>query len=211
MKQVVIRALPFLITFALGVAVAAIFGAVLPRHSKWERGCSKKYKTTLRMGSVSRSDNTFVITRIHKSGETRASWVSKESTLTRTEEENTLVFDTMTRPGCCGHSDFAISYGAPKAIDGQPVTSDAVLTNIPRPRFWANERHASRVPGCNAMLRVDLQASGTVAIAEKVERYTDSCQYIDDILDAARNITFQPALRDGIPVTEQVTILYTLR
>jgi hypothetical protein len=61
------------------------------------------------------------------------------------------------------------------------------------------------------MLRVDLQASGTVAIAEKVERYTDSCQYIDDILDAARNITFQPALRDGIPVTEQVTILYTLR
>ena len=211
MKQVLTRALPFLITFALGVALAAIFGVVLPRHSKWERGCSKKYKPTVRMGTISNSASTFVITRIHKSRETRASWVSKDSTFTRADEENTLAFDTLNRPGLGGHSDFAISYGAPRAIDGHFVTSDAVLTDIPRPRFWANERRASQVPGCNAMLRVDLPAYGTAVIAEKVERFTESCEYMDDILDAARSISFQPALRNGVPVSQQVTIFYTLR
>ena len=210
MKRVLIRALPFLITFTLGLGLAAIFGAMLPRHSKWDRSCSKKYKATVRMGSVSNSDTKFVITRIRKSGEIRASWVLKEPGVTRTQEEDTLAFDTLSRMDLGGHSDFAISYAPPIAIDGQPVTSDAVLTDIPRPRFWANEQRAVRVPGCNAMLRVDLNASGTVAIAEKVERYTDSCQNMDDILDAARNITFQPALRNGVPVSQQVAIFYTL-
>ena len=211
MKQVLIRALPFLITFSLGVAMAAIFGAVLPRYSKRERGCWGRYKATHKLGTVPGSDYTFVITRIRKSGETRHQWISHQPRLTRAEEENTLAFETLTRPGCCGHSDFTISYGMPNAIDGQPVTSDAVVTNIPRPRFWANEQRASRVPGCNAMVRVDLQASGSVAIAETVEKHTESCLYMDEILDAARNISFQPALRNGVPVSQQVAIFYTLR
>jgi len=200
-----------LITFALGVALAAIFGAVLPRHSKWDRACSNKYKATVRMGSVSNSASTFVITRIQKSVETRQSWVSEERPFTRAEEEDTLYFDTMRTPGCCSNSEFAISYGSATAIDRQPVTSNAVLTNIPTPSFWAKERRAPRLRGCNAMLRVDLQPSGTAAIAEQVERYTEACPYMEDILDAARSITFQPALRNGVPVTQQVAIFYTLR
>jgi hypothetical protein len=139
---------------------------MLPRHHHWERDCSKKYKTIVRLGS----------------------------------------FEPMPRR----YSDFAISYGSPNAIDGKPVTSDAVLTNIPRPRFWSDEQRASRM-GCNAIVRVDLDASGTVTNVASVGNEADSCRNINDIFEAARNITFQPALRDGVPVSEQVAIFYTLR
>lgn len=110
-------------------------------------------------------------------------------------------------------TNFLVSYVSPDAVDGLPVSSDAFLQHIPQPLFWSGEwaHNEGRFTfDCNALVRVDLDASGVVTDVERVPPLADNCNYTADVLDAARKITFYPALRDGIPVSQRISIMYRL-
>jgi hypothetical protein len=151
------------------------------------------------------------ITEVHESGRITRSTVHlgpPNSHEDRWSLKERALLTEMPLAGSGLSTDFAMSYVSPEAIDALPVTSDAVLSDIPRPRFWAKEQARRSSLDCNAIVRVDLASSGTVSRVTKVPGYADSCPYIDDIAQAASEISFRPALRDGVPVTQRMSILY---
>ncbi len=119
-----------------------------------------------------------------------------------TRKESALV-------GTGSGTNAVVSYVSPEAIDGLPVTSDARLVDVPQPSFWLNQPN-DNVQGCNTLVRVELNQSGTVSHVNSVPGYGDTCSYLEDILGAARGIRFRPALRDGVPVSQRISILYNL-
>jgi hypothetical protein len=98
------------------------------------------------------------------------------------------------------------------ALDGGPVTQDAVITDLPSPHIRnQGEQTANRHPDSRILLSVTLDSSGSVSRVDRLTTtgYTDS--ELDDIMAAARTIKFRPALRGIIPVSQQATVLYSWR
>jgi hypothetical protein len=109
-----------------------------------------------------------------------------------------------------------ISYSNVGTSDGEPVTRDASITSLPSPRFWSREVEMGQSPThCNAMLRVTLGSSGKVTDVTVLPGSEWSgtsnlgkTPYLDDLMTAARGIRFEPAMRGGQPVSQQITVLY---
>ena len=107
-----------------------------------------------------------------------------------------------------------ISYSTLGAVDGEPVTRDAVITNLPTPRSWTSNAPSGFTPLNNLMLSVTLGASGRVTEVKSLSAGgfspdLDSNQGdVKEIMAAARAIEFQPAMRNGTPVSQQISILY---
>jgi hypothetical protein len=218
MTHVLHRALPFVIGLVLGIACTAIVRGVLPRHRRafennsWSR-CKWKKKMSSRQshGFVREGSTAIDVIEINRSGQIdHVPFMLSESYSTRlTLEEQALYFRALQEGGRSSPG-FVVSYVLPKAIDGQPVTSDAVLFDIPRPGFWFDEPHGTQKLDCNAMIRVDLGSSGNVSKVEPVNGHAEACPHIDDILGAARQISFRPAMRNGVPITQRLSIIYRL-
>ena len=218
MTQVLNRAFPFLIAFVLGVACTAIVRSVLPKHRmfidshtsrcKWKVVSSRPAFQAVPQEGVS---NAIDIVEIDESGLTsHIPFTLTNSYSTRlTLKEQALYFraiqeEARSSPG------LLVSYVPPEAIDGQPVTSDAEILIIPRPSFWHDERRPSQELDCNVIVRVELGSSGRVSNVESVSGYADKCPRLSDVLAAASHISFRPATRDGIPVTQRMSIMYRL-
>ena len=205
MTQMLKRALPFILTFVLGVIITAIVGGISPiRHKRlFDNGrprCNWKSQTVevwelqnpsdvLHMGVPVRGSHSPILT----------------------SNEPALILRAMQNDARPGRPRFVVSYVAPETIDGRPYTSNVMLSNIRRPAFWDDERENKQTPACDTMVRVDLDASGTVTRAEPVPGYGDQCPHLTDILDAAKEISFSPAMRDGVPVTVRMSLMYSTR
>ena len=204
MTQILKRALPFVLAFVFGVMITAVIGRISPvrQHRFFDHGghrCKKKPQsvhvwelqgpgTVLHMSIPVRDSHSSVLT-------------AKEPALLRRALQNDA------RSG----RRFVVSYVSPEAIDGKGFTSNVSISNIPRPAFWDKEPLNEESGDCNTLVRVDLDASGTVSRAEPVRGYGDQCSHLSDILDAAREISFSPALRDGVPVTLRMSMMYRAR
>ena len=202
MAQVLKRALPFFLTFLFGVAVTAIIGRISPvRHtgSFENRGhrCGKSQTvevwevqdqgTVLRMPMTVRKSYSSMLT------------LKEEALLVRASQDIRTHGPT-----------FVVDYVSAEAIDGGgPYTYNAQISNIPRPAFWDKQRDDT--PSCDTLVRVDLNASGRVSSVQPVSGYGDQCRYLSDILVAAREISFSPALRDDVPVTVRMSMMYRAR
>jgi hypothetical protein len=217
MTRVIKRALPFLITFILGVVVSAIIGTVWPTHRKTTfidngRGCYWRARAELAPGRFVATHNDYTVVEVWEMPDTattlRIPFTMGGSYSSRLSlKEQALFFRGMER----GYDrDFVVSYVSPEAMDGNPVTSNAIVSYIPRPLFWSDERSNDPSLDCNALVRVDLDASGSVSNAGVVSGYGNKCPYLGDILDAAKQITFHPALRNGVPVSERMSLMYRL-
>lgn len=223
MTQILKRALPFILAFVFGVACTAIIRGVLPAkkgfYSGGRRSCGSQEKmrrdfsTGRRFIPVSKEVPVLNVIEMPNSATVVSSPVILSSDSSRhaglTLKEQALVTSAKRSEFNPGTSRI-ISYVSPDNIDGEPVTSDAVISHIPRPRFWNDEQRRRRATDCNAIVRVNLDSSGSIPAVERVSGYADSCAHLDDILDAARDISFQPARRDGIPVSQRISIMYRL-
>jgi hypothetical protein len=221
MTQILNRALPFVLTFMFGIACTAIVRSVLPTNrKKFQMGgrprCQEKLRKdfpTRRFIPVTKEGPIFNVIEMLDSATIVSSPVILSSDSLRHESALTLKEQALVTNA--KRSEFSpgismiISYVSPDNIDGEPVTSDALISNIPRPRFWDDEQRR-RAIDCNAIVRVNLDSSGSIPGVEKVSGYADACPHIGDILDAARDISFRPAMRDGIPVSQRISILYRL-
>ncbi|OLE53954.1 MAG: hypothetical protein AUG51_10880 [Acidobacteria bacterium 13_1_20CM_3_53_8] len=112
------------------------------------------------------------------------------------------------------HMDFnlplikSISYTEPKSIDGKCVAQSAKLLYLPQPSYWQG-RNLNHEHACsNVILRLTLSASGEVTDIEPLPILNCSNKHTSEVIEAARRIRFMPALRDGQPVSERVSILY---
>ena len=205
MTQMLKRALPFILTFVLGVMITAIIGRIAPiRHKRlFDHGrprCNWKSQTVEVWELQNPSDVLHM--RIPVRG-------SHSPILT--SQEPALILRAMQNDARSGRPRFVVSYVSPETIDGRPYTSNVMISNIRRPAFWDNERENQQTAPCDAMIRVDLDASGTVTRAEPVPGYGDQCPHLTDILDAAKEITFMPAMRDSVPVTVRMSLMYSTR
>ena len=214
MTQIIQRALPFVLAFVFGVTCTAIFRSLVPSRrttrlyeGSWSH-CHKQRGTAVvnRFIPLEGSATTVVVTHLQYLGGIGHSAVRLDSDSDfmpgLTPKESALV-----RSGSATNA--VVSYVSPEAIDGLPVTSDARLVNLPQPAFWLDRRN-EKVEGCNALVRVELDRSGIVSDVNSVPGKGDTCAYLDDILSAAKEIRFRPALRDGVPVSQRISILYNL-
>jgi hypothetical protein len=220
MPHVLHRALPFVIAFVFGVTCTAIVRSVLPTHRRasYENGrprCKAKARTKEATGhfvAMGPGSTAINITEIGESGD--VSYVpftlGESYSYKLTLKEQALLFRSL-QEGTRSSPGFVVSYVSPEAIDGVPVTSDAVVFDIPRPRFWRQQNNASRLGECNVIARVELDASGTVSTAESVPGYAERCPFRAEVLDAAKQISFRPAFRNGVPVTQKISIMYRLQ
>jgi hypothetical protein len=98
---------------------------------------------------------------------------------------------------------------APKALDGCPTSQDAEILSVPTPRFWQDEaRNWTHGQECTVILRVKLDSAGGVTDVEKGPDHYHNCAEIDQIVEAARQIRFRPATRNGDLIAQRVSILY---
>jgi hypothetical protein len=213
MTQILKRALPFILAFVFGVAVTAIIGRTSPiRGGYFDNGrprCNWKSQTVevwelrdpgtqIRFPMTVRNSHSSMLT------------LKEQALLARASRDL----------GQSGPS-FVVDYVSPETIDGGgPYTSNVEIWNIPRPPFWDEQdnnhfapavRLVSRSPACNTLVRVDLDASGIVSRAEPVPGYGDQCPYLSEILATANQISFRPALRDGVPLTVRMSLMYRSR
>lgn len=218
MKQVLHRALPFVMAFIFGVACTAIVRSFLPTRQKafndngrtrckWK---AKKNEAPPRVIAVQGGSTAIDITEIEESGSVRhIPFRLAESYSDRLNlKEQALWFRALQEQGISSPG-LVVSYVPPDAIDGAPVDSNAILINIPRPRFWReHHQRAGREVDCDAIVRVDLHASGRVSDAKLVQGHAERCSHTGDILDAAKQISFRSAFRDGVPVSQRMSIMY---
>lgn len=212
MTRVLKIGLPFVLTFVLGVACTAIVRSVWPSHRTFsfrERSRCNWKSTSLspRPFKSMQSDLTDVeVVELHEGARVnhfkvqvprafKDDWGLKERTLLG----STSNFSS--------DSTRVISYFPPEAIDGQPVSSNVAISYIPAPRFWQEQNRRNR-SGCNAMVRVEFHASGKVSSVVTLPGYAEGCPYIEDFFEAAEGISFRPALRHGVPVTQRTSIFY---
>ena len=199
------RALPFILAFVFGVAITAIIGRISPVPQKgfFDSGRPRcKWKSERVEVWELQNPSDVLHMRIPVGG-------SHSPILT--SQEPALILRAAQNDARSGRPRFVVSYVSPEAIDGRPYTSNVMISNIRRPAFWDNERENKQTPACDTMVRVDLDASGTVSKAEPVPGYGDQCPHLTDILDAARQITFSPAMRNGVPVTVRMSLMYSTR
>ena len=214
MTQILKRALPFILAFIFGVTCTAIFRSVVPsrRMTRFHEGrwshCPKQRRDVAigRFIPFEEGTPSIVVTHLQYLGGIGHSAVrlSNDGEFMRglTAKESALVVSG-------SGTNAVVSYVPPEAIDGLPVTSNARLVDLPQPSFWLDRQNA-RVQGCNTLVRVELDRSGIVSDVNSVPDYGDTCVYLDDILSAAKGIRFRPALRDGVPVSQRISILYNL-
>lgn len=106
-------------------------------------------------------------------------------------------------------NNLVIERVAPRALDGCPVNQDAELLDVPAPHFWQEEdKYWTHGQECTIILRVKLDSSGKVTSVEKGPDEYRSCPEIDQIVEAATQIAFRPAIRNGSPIAQRVSILY---
>ena len=221
MTQIIKRALPFVLAFVFGLTCTAIFRSLVPSRRtigfhdvSWSH-CRYKERKNVAVNQFvpMNQDGMFDVTQMQYSGWTGHAYVTvngpPESMPNLTAKEYGLLM-TATSGGLGSSTNFVVSYISPDSLDGLPVTSDARLIEVPRPAFWREEQNEWKVRGCNAIVRADLDSSGTVSNVSSVSGVADECAYMSDILDAARNLKFQPALRNDLPVSQRISILYRL-
>jgi|SRR4030095_486870 len=214
MTQIIKRALPFVMAFVFGITATAIFRGVVPSRrttrlyeTRWSH-CQKQRKGVAvgRFIPVEEGTTPFVVTHLQYLGGIGHSAVTLDSDSELmpglTAKESALVLSG-------SGTNAVVSYVSPEAIDGLPVTSEAHLIDLPQPAFWKDEQN-DNVQGCNTIVRVELGRSGSVSDVNRVPGHGDTCAYMDDILSAAKRIQFRPALRDGVPVSQRISILYNL-
>lgn len=214
MTHILKRGLPFVLAFVFGVTCTAIFRSVVPsrRMTRFHEGrwshCPKQRRDVAigRFIPFEEGTSSIVVTHLQYLGGIGHSAVrlNNDGEFMRglTPKESALVVSG-------SGTNAVVSYVSPEAIDGLPVTSDARLFDLPQPAFW-RDRQNYRVRGCNTLVRVELDQSGTVSDVNSVPGYGDTCTYLDDILGAAKRIRFRPALRDGVPVSQRISVLYNL-
>ncbi len=96
------------------------------------------------------------------------------------------------RTFCKSRSDY------PKAVGGKPFDGDKLrIYHKPKPGY-TDEARLGNVEG-TVVLRVEFQASGQIGSVEAVTTLPDGLT--EQAIAAARRIEFDPAERDGIPVT----------
>lgn len=220
MTRIVRIALPFVLTFVFGVASTAIVRSFLPNHRKaffddngWSR-CKRKAAANLGPGNFESRNKGYTVvevTEVHQTGRTTHSSIRLD--LPKSYEDRWTLKERvlLTEVGLSGSgldTDFGMRYVSPEAIDGKHVTSNAVISYLPRPRYWGDKQVRGRTLDCNAVVRVDLDSSGSVSRVTNVPGHADSCPYISDIVQAASEISFRPALRDGVPVSQRMSIMY---
>ena len=220
MTQIIKRALPFVLAFVFGLTCTAIFRSLVPsrRTSRvydvsWSH-CRYKERKNVAVNQFvpMNQDGMFDVTEMQYSGAIGHSFVSLSpgSALTGlTAKESALVISGGSTFG--SRNTLVVSYVSPDTLDGLPVTSDAELIDVPRPAFWRDEETEWKAHCGNTMARVELDRSGVVSNVDTVPVHGEACAYIGDVVDAARKIKFTPALRDGTPVSQRISILYTLR
>ena len=95
--------------------------------------------------------------------------------------------------------------GAHDIYSSRAVTTRAVILSKPLPNF--TERARSRGTSGRIALRLILAADGTVQHILVLNPLPDGLT--EQAVAAARHITFKPAIKDGRPVSQFVTIEYT--
>jgi hypothetical protein len=112
-----------------------------------------------------------------------------------------------------------ISYSNGAAIDGQPVTRNAVIINLPTPRFWTIDVGLEPA-SFDLTLRVTLNSTGKVGEVENLAGSMDTIvaggrettyqppHLEDDVMAAARAIQFRPAMRGSVPVSQRIIVRY---
>ena len=113
--------------------------------------------------------------------------------------------------GLGSSNNFVIGYLAPDTVDSQAVDRDSVIKELPRPRFWRDEKdHWSRGRNCNVMVKATLDLSGKVSNVTRVNDRPVLCDKESDVIEAAQNIKFDPATRNGITVSQRQLFFYRL-
>ena len=200
MTRILKRALPFILTFILGVMITTIISGISPRRQTRFFDTGRTWSQTVEVWEL-HDPATVVRTRFPVGDSHSPILTSKESALLLRAMQN----DARSGPR------FVVSYVSPETIDGRPYSSNVMISNIPRPAFWDREQDNEQTRACNTMVRVDLDASGTVSRAEPVPGYGDECPHLSEILDAAKQISFYPAMREGVPVTLRMSLMYRAR
>lgn len=219
MTHVLHRALPFVMAFVFGVACTAIVRSFLPAGQKTfnDNGrsrCKWKARTSvvpMQFEPMNRGYTLIEITEVHETGRTTSSAVRLDlpnSYENRWSLKERALLKEVRLSGSGLSTYFSMSYVSPEAIDGQHATSNAVISHLPRPRFWGDRQARERMLDCKALVRVDLDASGSVSRVTNVPGHAEACPYIGDIVQAASQIRFRPALRDGVPVSQRMSIIY---
>ena len=201
MRYFVKRALPFTLTLMFGLMLAAALGTWQSRGWR-HRHCTTTVLMAESGGQVwtNRSCPKF---RRPDSMPTWTPMTSEDARINAIPPSRDLP-TTQVR---------VISYSNAGTLDGEPVTRDASIISLPSPHFWNGEVRAGQT--CNAMLRVTLGSSGKVTDVTVLPGSewggTSSLgrpPYLDDLMTAARGIRFEPAMRGGQPVSQQITVLY---
>ena len=204
MRYFVKRALPFTLTLMFGLMLAAALGTWQSRE--WRH---RHRTTTVLVGESYEHDWSSRSCPKFRHPDSMPTWtpMTPDDARINAIPPSTELSTSAVR---------VISYSNVGTPDGGPVTRDASITSLPSPRFWSREVTAGQSPDrCNAMLRVTLGSSGKVTdvtILPGSEWGGTSNfvkpPYLDDLMTAARGIRFEPAMRGGQPVSQQITVLY---
>lgn len=205
MTHILKRALPFILAFLFGVMVTAVVGRIAPaRHTRgFDCGIPR----------WNGKSQTVQIWELHSPAEMlHVPMTMRDSYLPGLTLKEQALLGRAQQNGARLGPRFVVGYVSPDTIDGGgPYTSNVKISNIPRPAFWDKRQDNKQVQACNTLVRVDLDASGKVSRVEPVRGYGDQCPHVSDILDAASQISFWPALRDGVPVTLRMSMMYRAR
>jgi hypothetical protein len=187
MSYLIKAALPFTLTLIVGLGASALMG---PWH--FESRCDRSH----RQGAFNARLTDLNAHHCRAFGPSRMSHRAMEGILW---SEMSDTSGTRT-----------ISCSSPATLDGGPVTQDAMITDLPSPRFWGNkDRKGSRFPESKILLRVTLDPSGSVSDVAQLSGSDYDRSDLDEVLIAARGIKFKPAMRDTLPVSQQISVLYS--
>lgn len=89
----------------------------------------------------------------------------------------------------------------------QHEANDVTFLNVPQPKYWQEKGADS---SCSlVLLNMTLSSSGEVTDITPFRFYTGcSQQIVDDGIEAARQIRFKPAMKNGQAISRHATILY---
>lgn len=197
MSYLIKGALPFGLALATGLMIAAALG-------HWQ---TREWTHHHRTGFVSMYDGGDRCRRRGSNSVRIYNDSASQPLLLESDHSGTLI--TGSAPV------HVISYSLLSAVDGEAVTRDAVVTNLPTPRSWTNGNTAGSPQLNNIMLGVTLGASGRVTEvrvlpgSEGFSTGVGSSEFdLGEIMSAAHAIEFQPAMRNGRPVAQQINVIY---
>ncbi|HBB95135.1 MAG TPA: hypothetical protein DC054_07065 [Blastocatellia bacterium] len=206
MPKLLSKVLVFVLIMAMGVFAAPAIGT----RSFQQRDETASDRTV---------DYSFEVLQLQYSGETFKSAVTIKGERNSSPshmmlmKRQALMLTQLTSSLGESHN-FLVAYIAPDALDGQAVDRDAVIKELPRPRFWRDEyghpSSWSKHLHCNLMVYVTLHSSSKVSEVTVVSNQYSRCDKQSDVLEAAKSISFEPALRDGQPITQRQLFLYRL-